>query len=132
MSCNARTIVLALALTLAAAGCFSVQHRLPPNAYFGTLPKGAAVDAGVPFDDQTFKNWALAGLVPYSGWTSSDLLATQPGVGSAKAIQIRQIETIFSPLDVVISIVPGAFYGYYVWAPRTIHVAGAVQSEARK
>ena len=129
---SARTRLLALAIAIGSAGCFSLQHELPPNAYFGTLPRGATGGTGVTFDDQTFKNWALAGLLPYTSWSTSQLLAEQPAVRDAKSIQIREIETVFSPFDVAVSIVPGAFYGYYVWATRTVHVTGIAQPGASK
>ena len=132
----ARTFALALAVALGSAGCFSVQHNLPPNAYFGTLPKGASASAaaepGIPFDTQARKNWALAGLFPYSGWGTPDLLAAQPNLGNGKLVQVRKIETIFDPVDVFVSIIPGAFYGYYLWAPRSIHIVGMEQPAETK
>jgi hypothetical protein len=120
----ARSMTLALAVALGATGCFSVQHTLPPNAYFGTLPRGASAEGGTPFEAQAHKNWGLAGLLPYSRWATPDLLAAQANLSNGKSVQIREIETIFDPFDVFISIVPGAFYGYYIWAPRSIHIVG--------
>ncbi len=114
---------------IGATGCFSVNHSLPENAYFGTLPARQPAD-GVPFETESMKNWALAGLLPYSGWTTSDVVARQLGPSANPPVQIRSIETVFSPLDVLISIVPGAFYGYYIWAPRTIRVSGSVAGSA--
>ena len=122
----ARTLLVAVAAAIGNLGCFSLQHHLPSNAYFGTLPDGAD-PGGVAFEGEAFKSWTLAGLVPYSGWDSSDLLAAQ-AASDAQAIRIREIETVFSPLDVVISIAPGTAAGvYYVWATRTIRVSGEVQ-----
>lgn len=116
---------IAIVLTLVgAAGCFSVNHQLPENAYFGTLPTRQPTGT-VPFQTESMKNWALAGLLPYSPWTTSDVLARQLGPSATQQVQIRSIETVFAPLDVLVSIVPGAFYGYYVWAPRTIRVSGS-------
>jgi hypothetical protein len=127
----APTTALALALALGSLGCFSVRHELPANAYFGRLPKGAAAP-GIPFETQVHKNWALSGLLPYSRWSTSDLLAAQPGVPTAGSVQIREIETIFDPWDVFVTVIPGAFYGYYVYAPRSLHVSGVAQSADRK
>ena len=127
MKPHARTWTLALAVALGSTGCFSLQHTLPPNAYFGTLPKGAAgasAEPGQPFDGWARKNWALAGLLPYSGWGTPNLLAVQPGLREAKSVQIRMIETTFTRFDAIVSIFPGMAYGYYVWAPRSIHVVG--------
>lgn len=121
----ARTLLVAVALAVCSLGCFTLQHQLPPNAYFGQLP-GVAAD-GVAFEGEGLKSWTLAGLVPYSRWDSSDLLAPQ-AVSDAQALRIREIETVFSPLDVVISLVPGTAVGiYYVWATRTVRVSGEVQ-----
>ena len=128
---NACTLAVALAIAVGNLGCFSLQHQLPPNAYFGKLPKGAKAE-GVPFEGKAFKNWGLAGLVPYTRWGSPDLLSAQPAVRDAKEIQIREIETVFSPFDVAISIVPGMFYGYYVWATRTIRISGEAQAASPK
>jgi hypothetical protein len=126
----ARTLLTALAVASGSLGCFSLHHQLPPNAYFGTLPDGANED-GVAFESDGFKSWTLAGLMPYSRWDSSDLLAVQVA-SDAQAIRIREIETVFSPLDVVISVVPGTAVGlYYVWATRTIRVSGEVQGSAQ-
>ncbi len=122
----ARTLGAALAIAAGNTGCFSLQHHLPPNAYFGTLP-GAADAEGVAFEGEAFKSWTLAGLVPYSRWDSSDLLAAQAAT-DAQNLRIREIETVFSPLDIVISLVPGTAVGvYYVWATRTVRVSGEVQ-----
>lgn len=122
----ARAMLVSLAVAGGNLGCFSLDHQLPPNAYFGTLPDGADED-GVAFESDGFKSWTLAGLMPYSRWDSSDLLAVQ-AASDAQAIRIREIETVFSPLDVVISVVPGTAVGlYYVWATRTIRVSGEVQ-----
>jgi hypothetical protein len=118
---------LGMALACGSLGCFSLEHRLPPHAYFGQLPYGPYAD-GVEFEGEAFKSWTLAGLVPYTDWGSSDLLAAQ-AVTDAQIIWIREIETVFSPLDVVLSIAPGTTTGvYYVWTTRTIRVSGEVQA----
>jgi hypothetical protein len=103
-----------------ASACFSVEHRLPPQTYFGQLPKGAGERAAT-FQRGGHKNWFLAGLGPYSSWSSRNLLATD---SSAKRIEAIAIETEFDAFDVVVSVVPGMLYGYYVWAPRSIRVSG--------
>jgi hypothetical protein len=128
----ARTLGVGLALASASLGCFSVQHELPPNAYFGRLPYVVATE-DVAFEGEAFKSWALAGLMPYSDWGSSELLATQ-AVSDAQALRIGEIQTVFAPLDVVISIVPGTAAGlyYYAWATRTIRVSGDVQVASSK
>jgi len=113
-----RGIVLALALL--ASGCFTMRHELPAGAHFGG--RSEAAPAGTPLDRAASKNYALAGLVPYSSFGAAALL----GPDAPPRIQIREIETVFAPFDVAISIVPGLFYGYYVWAPRTLHVRGEV------
>jgi hypothetical protein len=123
--------IATLAIALGSMGCFSLQHELPANAYFGTLPGGAA-PPGIPFDRTARKNWALSGLIPYSRWSTSDLLAAEPSVPTAGSVQIREIETVFAPFDVAITIFPGSFYGYYFWATRTIHVSGVAQAAERK
>ena len=128
---TALTRVVALALAGAGPGCFSLQHQLPPNAYFGELPDGAAA-GGVAFEAEAFKSWALAGMLPYGDWDSADLLAAQT-VSDAQTVRIREIETVFSPLDVVVSIVPGTAAGlYYVWATRTIRVSGEVRAPSSR
>jgi hypothetical protein len=70
--------------------------------------------------------------MPYDDWGSADLLAVQ-AASDAHIIRIDEIETVFAPLDVVISLVPGTVAGvYYVWATRTIRIAGEVQGPASK
>jgi hypothetical protein len=117
----ATRIALSLAL-LASPGCmFRVRHELPPNAYFGRLP-AAADERVTSFEDHGMKNWALAGLVPYSSWSTDDLLARQRGT---TRIENLSVQTEFSTVDTIVWVVPGFAYGYYLWAPRTITVRGA-------
>jgi hypothetical protein len=106
---------------LAATGCFSVSHKLPPHAYFGTLPKQAA-ETSTSFERSAMKNWLAAGLIPWSRFSSDSLLAE----GGSDVIRYEhlQVKTEFNWLDTVVWIVPGQFYGYYVWAPRHITVTG--------
>lgn len=119
----------AASLAFALAGCFTVRHELPPHAYFGKLPATSG-ETVQHFHDSEMKNWFLAGLVPWSFSASEDLLAKQAG-GPPLRYQNLEVETQFTWLDTLIWIVPGQFYGYYVWAPRHITVTGdAVRSGA--
>jgi hypothetical protein len=114
-----RTAVTA-ALALGATGCFSVDYKLPPHAYFGTLPRSAS-ETHAPFERSAMKNWLLAGLLPWSRFSSNDLLAEG---GPVLRYENLQVETEFDAIDTILWIVPGQFYGYYVWAPRHITVKG--------
>ena len=123
-----RTLACA-ALALGLAGCFTVKHQLPPHAYFGKLPatQGETVSH---FEQSAMKNWLLAGLIPWSSFATDDLLARQAGAGPVR-YQALEVKTEFSAVDTLIWLVPGQFYGYYVWAPRHITVTGeAVRSGA--
>jgi hypothetical protein len=106
---------------LAASGCFSVSHKLPPHAYFGTLPKAPA-ETVTRFERSAMKNWLAAGLIPWSRFSSDDLLA-EGGAGVLRYENL-QVKTEFNWVDTVAWVVPGQFYGYYVWAPRHIIVTG--------
>lgn len=112
-------LALALCLGLAASGCFTVQHDLPDNAYFGTLPAKPG-ETRQPFRTEAMKNWALAGLVPYSSYDTGNLVEPL----AARRLEGVEVETRFSELDTLVWIVPGMFYGYYIWAPRTLSVSG--------
>jgi hypothetical protein len=116
----------ALAILFLASGCLhSVRHELPEHTYFGQLP-AAEGERRVAFEDSGMKNWALAGLLPYSSWSSSNMLAERNG---AKRVENLEIETRFGRIDTIVWVVPGFFYGYYVWAPRTVSVSGTKVSE---
>ena len=126
---NALRALACAAFALVLGGCFTVNYKLPPHTYFGKLPatSGETVQT---FSDSAMKNWLLAGLVPWSSFSSDDLLAEQGGAGALR-YQALEVETRFDALDTLIWIVPGQFYGYYVWAPRHITVTGeAVRSGA--
>jgi len=116
--------IAAMLAVLLTTGCFSVKHTLPAGAYFGTPPKPRS-GSGTPFQVESMKNWFLSGLVPYTSYTTSNLLERQLGSKANGPLQIREIETVFTPLDFAISIVPGVLYGYYIWAPRSIKVSGS-------
>lgn len=120
---------LAAATALLLSGClFTAKHELPPNAVFGKLPRGPAAKVE-HFEDDSMKNWALAGLVPYSGFSSRDLLAKQTSTPDAR-VENLEIETRFGTLDTIVWVVPGFFYGYYLWAPRTVAVRGTRVDDA--
>lgn len=114
-------IALVAACALAASGCFSVSHKLPPHAYFGKLPK-APTETSTEFERSAMKNWLAAGLIPWSRFSSDDLLAESPS--GVLRYENLEVKTEFNWMDTVIWIVPGQFYGYYVWAPRHITVTG--------
>lgn len=116
-----RSAPILAVVALIASGCmFKVNHVLPPHTYMGRAPAG---DGGMKrdFDRQGMKNWALAGLVPYTRWGTGDLLRS---AGAVSRIEDLEVETRFSVVDTIVWVVPGFFYGYYVWAPRTIRVKG--------
>jgi len=120
----ARTTLLALVCASLTTGClFNVRHEIPPNAYFGQLPDQPA-DRVEEFSDSGMKNWALAGFVPYSSWSSRNMLEDDES-GSSERVEDLAIETRFGTLDTIIWVVPGFFYGYYIWATRTVKVSGS-------
>lgn len=105
----------AAALALALSGCFTMNHTFPPNTHFGRRPEGAV---GIrPQADRAMKNYLLSGLFPWSSFGTKDL-AKDPGPG--RQLADVEVETQFDWLDIVIWIVPGQYYGYYVWAPRHV------------
>ena len=106
-------LVAALGLSLSA--CFTMNHKFPPNTQFGRRPDGVVGVRSV--GDKGMKNYLLSGLVPYTSFGTKDL-AKDPGPG--KELADVQIETQFNWFDFVVSIVPGLYYGYYVWAPRHV------------
>jgi hypothetical protein len=106
---------LAAALALALTGCFTMNHTFPPNTQFGRRPEGAV---GIrPVADDGMKNYMLSGLFPWSRFGTKDM-AKDPGPG--RQLADVEVETKFNWMDIVIWIVPGQYYGYYVWAPRHV------------
>lgn len=107
----------AVALT---SGCmFQMNHRFPPNTVFeaASAESGAAPPTLKSFEESGMKNYFLAGLVPYTRFGTKDL-AEAPRAGQRLAVS--EVETTFNALDTLIWVVPGFFYGYYVWAPRHV------------
>ena len=122
-------VTLLALLTLCATACFSMEHRLPAGSYFGTLPRqpGQAAQPAAQGGTQNaftisgHKAYFLAGLFPYTTWGAADLVKwKQPQV----RIEQLRIESEFDWLDNLLWLVPGQFYGYYFFAPRTIRVSG--------
>jgi hypothetical protein len=113
-------VLLRLALVAALAGCFTVEHRLPPHSYFGQLPPQPG-ETSTELDRHAMKNWYLAGLGSWSDFSDADLVETGPGV---RRIESLELETRFAPLDVLVWVIPGQVYGYYLWAPRTLRIRG--------
>jgi hypothetical protein len=118
---NSMRAALAAGLSVALSGCFTMNHTFPPNTQFGQRP-GGAVSVG-KVEDKGMKNYLLSGLLPYTSFGTKDL-AKDPGPG--RQLADVQIETQFNWFDFVVSIVPGLYYGYYVWAPRHVGVEGVV------
>jgi hypothetical protein len=115
----------AAALALALTGCFTMNHTFPPNTQFGRRPEGAV---GIrPQADKAMKNYMLSGLFPWSRFGTKDM-AKDPGPG--RQLADVEVETQFNWLDIVIWIVPGQYYGYYVWAPRHVGYKGVVVENA--
>jgi hypothetical protein len=108
-------------LAASVSGCFfKANHNLPPRSYFGHLPRSEE-ERTRPFEKHGMKNWAVNGLVSYSGWGAKDLISTSPAV---RRVEDLAIETRFSAIDTVVWVIPGFFWGYVFWAPRTIEVEG--------
>jgi hypothetical protein len=119
-----RLTACAATLVLASGCMFQMNHRFPPNTIFGgasAATGGAGRGANAPtltsFQDSRMKNYLLAGLVPYTGFGTKNLAAA-PNAGQRLAVS--EVETTFNALDTLIWVVPGFFYGYYVWAPRHV------------
>src|SRR5262245_33430723 len=115
-----RAAVSLLCLAVVSGCMHRVRHELPPNAYFGHVPARADQKL-TPFEADGMKNWALAGLVPYSSWNSANLIPQGPAVD---AVEDLTVQTQFSKLDTIVWVFPGFVYGYYLWAPRTVTVSG--------
>ena len=117
--------VVALVSAAMLSGCmFNMNHRLPPDTLFGGgTPEGVRV---TPVERSGMKNYLLAGLLPWTSFGAKDLVA-EPHEGQRLAdVELR---TEFNWLDTVVWVVPGFFYGYYVWAPRHVEVRGAYVDE---
>jgi len=117
---------LVAALSLALSACFTMNHTFPPDTQFGRRPAGATGVRSV--GEKGMKNYLLSGLVPYTSFGTKDL-AKDPGPG--RHLTDVEIETQFNWFDFVVSIVPGLYYGYYIWAPRHVgYKAVVVESDS--
>jgi hypothetical protein len=116
---RARPLVAA-ALVLPLSGClFYMNHELPPNTTFGgRVEKGARIQHA---ENSKIKPYLLAGLLPYPFFPTKDMLEAPP---QGKHLANVAIETEFNWFDTVVWVVPGFFYGYYVFAPRHAKVTG--------
>jgi hypothetical protein len=115
----ARPLLVAL-LSLQLSGClFYMNHELPPNTTFGgRAEKGARVQ---PSENSKLKPYLLAGLLPYPFFPTKDML---PPPRHGQHLANVEIETQFNWFDTIVWVVPGFFYGYYVFAPRHATVRG--------
>ncbi|HVH04827.1 MAG TPA: hypothetical protein VNE71_02375 [Myxococcota bacterium] len=123
----ARALV-AVALALPLSGClFYMNHELPPNTTFGgRVEKGTHVQHA---ENSKLKPYLLAGLLPYPFFPTKDMLKAPP---QGKHLTNVAIETQFNWFDTIIWVVPGFFYGYYVFAPRHAKVTGNYVDGPRK
>lgn len=113
-------ILLVATLSLQLTGClFYMNHELPPNTTFGGHVEHAK--RVQPAENSKLKPYLLAGLLPYPGFPAKNLLAP-PHHGQHLANV--SIETTFNWFDTIVWVVPGFFYGYYVFAPRHAIVRG--------
>jgi hypothetical protein len=113
-------LLLVAALSLQLSGClFHMTHELPPNTTFGGRTEPAK--RVQPAESSKLKPYLLAGLLPYPGFPTRNLLAP-PRRGQHLANV--EIETSFNWFDTIVWVVPGFFYGYYVFAPRHATVRG--------
>lgn len=118
---------LAALLALPLAGCmFAMEHRFPEGTRFDQERDVRVVRR---VDDSAMKNYLLAGLLPWTHYGTKDLVG-EPGPG--RHLSSTSVETTFNALDTVIWIVPGFFYGYYVWAPRHVGVKADVVQEGER
>jgi hypothetical protein len=112
---------VALALSMALSACFTMNHSFPSNTQFGHRPEASV--SVQPVKDVAMKNYLLSGLLAYTSFGTKDL-AKDPGPG--RQLADVEIETQFNWFDFVVSVVPGLYYGYYVWAPRHVGFEGVV------
>ena len=120
--------LVAAALALPLSGClFYMNHELPPNTTFGgRVETGAHVQHA---ESSKLKPYLLAGLLPYPFFPTKDMLKAPP---QGKHLANVAIETQFNWFDTIIWVVPGFFYGYYVFAPRHAKVTGNYVDGPRK
>ena len=120
--------LLALLLSTQLTGClFYMNHELPPNTVFGgPVEKNVKVQHA---EESLFKPYLLAGLLPYPFFPTKDVLKAPP---KGTHLTNVSIETQFNWFDTVVWVVPGFFYGYYVFAPRHATVSGNYVQGERK
>jgi hypothetical protein len=120
--------LLAILISSQLTGClFYMNHELPPNTTFGG-PKEAGAGAHAA-EKSKLKPYLLAGLLPYPGFPTKNML---PPPSSGQHLANVEIETKFNAFDTFVWVIPGFFYGYYVFAPRHAKVRGTyVQGERR-
>jgi len=120
--------LLALLLSTQLTGClFYMNHELPPNTVFGG-PRERGSTAHVA-EKSKLKPYLLAGLLPYPFFPTKNML---PPPRSGQHLTNVEIETTFNAFDTFVWVIPGFFYGYYVFAPRHAKVRGNyVQGERR-
>jgi hypothetical protein len=115
---------LLVLLALPLSGCmFAMEHKFPEGTRFDRERHVRVVRR---VEDSRMKNYLLAGLLPWTRFGTKDI-AEEPGAG--RHLSGTQVETTFNALDTVIWVVPGFFYGYYVWAPRHVGVSADVVQE---
>jgi hypothetical protein len=120
--------LLAVLLSSQLTGClFYMNHELPPNTRFGgPQERGSSARSA---EKSKLKPYLLAGLLPYPGFPTKNLLAPPP---AGQHLSNVEIETEFNAFDAFVWVIPGFFYGYYVFAPRHAKVRGSyVQGERR-
>lgn len=115
----AQTLLVAL-VSFQLSGClFYMNHELPPNTTFGGRPTGG--ERTQHAEQSKLKPYLLAGLLPYPGFSTKNLL--QPPHRGQHLANV-EIETQFNWFDTFVWVIPGFFYGYYVFAPRHATVRG--------
>jgi hypothetical protein len=117
-----RAATAALALMAGSlSACFTMTHEFPANTTFG----GASLQSPPvrTIEDSSMKNWLIAGLIPWSKFDTDDMVGVPP---KGQHVAVSEVDTTFNELDTLIWIVPGQFYGYYVWAPRHVGVKAKV------
>lgn len=115
------TAAVVVLLAVPMSGClFQMSHRFPPGTEFGRRPVGFKDVRKI--DDNSMKNYILAGLLPYTSFGTKDEARLLPD----ERLMDTEVQTSFNAFDTLIWVVPGFFYGYYLWAPRHVELKGEV------